>query len=221
MMDADLQDDPGQVLLLLQEYEQGFDVVYGIRESRECGWLLNSAYTYFYRFIQTLSAIDIPADTGDFCVMSSRVARHVAELPEVHRYLRGMRAWVGFRQKGVPLPRAARKAGVTKYSLRKLSRLALDGIFSFSLWPLRVSFLCGLAVMVFAGLFLLVNLVLWCVTSIVPSGYTTIIGFLILLSGLQFLMLGIIGEYIGRIFQQVKGRPFFVVDRVVGRGGER
>jgi glycosyltransferase involved in cell wall biosynthesis len=215
MMDADLQDDPEQVLLLLTEFERGFDVVYGIRESREAGWLINRAYTIFYRILRSVSTIEIPADTGDFCVMSSRVAKEIAALPEVHRYLRGMRAWVGFRQKGVPLPRAARKAGVTKYSLRKLIRLALDAVFSFSLWPLRVSFLLGMSVMTFAGLFLLMNLLMWCLTDIVPSGYTTTIGFLILLSGLQFLLLGVIGEYIGRIFQQVKGRPVYVVARVV------
>jgi dolichol-phosphate mannosyltransferase len=139
LMDGDLQDPPEAIPLLLKAYNQGYDVVYVQRVHRKEAWWLRACYYLFYRLLALLSSIQLPLDSGDFGLMSSRVIQEIRRMPEHHHYLRGMRAWVGFRQIGIPIERAARSAGRTKYSPLRLLKLASDGIFAFSIVPLRAA----------------------------------------------------------------------------------
>jgi len=214
MMDADLQDEPETIPRLLAEFDRGFDVVYAIRRERKEGWLLRTGYATFYRVIAALADIDLPQGSGDFSVISRRVAEQLRRSGERHRYLRGLRTWVGFRQTGIEVPRAARHAGKSKYGPRKLLRLACDGIFSFSLVPLRAAtVLGGLTTggsLLFAAYALFAKL--WWRQS--PGGLTALILAITFLAGVQLLFLGVIGEYVGRIYQEIKQRPHYVVDQV-------
>ena len=214
LMDADLQDDPSVVLSFIQKFLEGFEVVYAIRESREEGAFLRVCYHCFYFIIQKITEFPLPRDAGDFCLVSARVVRELKELPEVHRYLRGMRAWVGYKQIGVSVARRPRKAGESKYTFKKLLRLASDGVFSFSLWPLRLAFIAGAGALLCAGLFICYTLLQKLLYDTVPSGFSATVTLAVFLSGIQMFLMGVLGEYVGRVLQQVKGRPNFVVDRV-------
>lgn len=214
MMDADLQDEPETIPRLLAEFEQGFDVVYAIRRQRKEGWLLRTCYAAFYRVISLLADIDLPEGAGDFAIISRRVVEQMRRSGERQRYLRGLRTWVGFRQTGVEVARAARHAGTSKYGPRKLLQLACDGIFSFSVVPLRAAtVLGGLTTggsLVFASYALFAKLA-WHQS---PVGFTALILAITFLAGVQLLFLGVIGEYVGRIYQEIKQRPHYVVDQV-------
>ena len=215
IMDGDLQDTPETVFRFLKKYHEGYDVVYAVRTERKEGWLLRSCYASFYRLIALLSEIDLPLGAGDFALLSRRVVDQMRCSPERHRYLRGLRTWVGFRQVGLEVERAARHSGRSKYSFRKLLQLAFDGIFSFSTLPLRAATLLGLMAivgsMIYAGYATFSRLFI----EQGPPGFTALIVSLTFLAGVQMLLLGIIGEYIGRIYQEVKQRPVYVVDRVL------
>ena len=211
VMDADLQDPPEAVPDLLAPWRQGHDVVYAIRQGRKENVLKRSAYGLFYRLLQQVANVEIPLDAGDFCVLDRRVADVLRQMPERNRFIRGIRSWVGFRQVGVPYNRAARFAGQPKYSLLKLLRLAFDGFFSFSYVPLRLASLFGLFVS-FLGFLLSV----WTVYKRFtlpefPSGFATIVVGMMFLGGIQLIALGVIGEYVGRIFDEVKQRPLYII----------
>lgn len=214
MMDADLQDEPEVIPQLLAEFDLGFDVVYAIRRQRQEGWLLRTGYALFYRVITSLADIDLPRGAGDFAVISRRVVEQMRRSGERHRYLRGLRTWVGFRQTGVDVSRAARHSGKSKYGPRKLLQLACDGIFSFSVVPLRAATVLGAVTiggsLIFAAYALLAKLLL----HQSPVGFTALILAITFLAGVQLLFLGVIGEYVGRIYQEIKQRPHYVVDRV-------
>lgn len=211
VMDADLQDPPEEIPNLLAYWRQGYQVVYAIRHQRKEGLLKRSAYGFFYRSLHQVASVEIPLDAGDFCAIDRQVADVLRSMPERNRFIRGIRSWIGFRQIGVPYNRAARYAGKPKYSLFKLTRLALDGFFSFSYLPLRLASLLGLLVSV-AGFFLAVwTIYKRLVLPEFPSGFATIVVGMMFLGGIQLLALGMIGEYVGRIFDEVKQRPLYIV----------
>ena len=218
LMDGDLQDPPEAIPLLLRTHLEGYDVVYARRVKRKEGWLLRVAYASFYRILARLSNVDLPVDSGDFGLMSRRVVEQLRRAPERHRYLRGLRAWAGYAQVGVTVERAARAGGESKYSLRKLLTLAFDGFFSFSVAPLRAAALLGVGAIGLCTLYALYAVGAKLVYGHTPQGFTALIVIMTFLSGTNLLFLGLLGEYLGRVYEEVKRRPLYVIDRVV-RGG--
>lgn len=213
VMDGDLQDPPEAIPRFLESYQQGYDVVYAQRVKRKEAWWLRACYYLFYRVIAALSTIRLPLDSGDFGLMSSRVVDAIRKMPEHHRYVRGLRTWIGFRQIGVPIERDARRAGKTKYSPLRLLKLASDGIFAFSIVPLRAAALTGATASVLSVLYAIYSLyVKFRFHS--PQGFTGLIVAITFLSGVNMFFLGIIGEYVGRVYEEAKGRPHYVVHKV-------
>lgn len=215
LMDGDLQDPPEAIPVLIEEYRKGFDVVYAQRVRRKEGWLLRLSYFLFYRIIAALSDIRLPLDSGDFALLSRRVVDRLRALPEHHRYLRGLRTWVGFRQIGIPVERSRRFSGESKYSLGRLLRLAFDGIFAFSMMPLRAASWLGAATIGGALLFAAYSVYVRFVLGQSPPGFTAIILLVTFLSGIQLLFLGVIGEYLGRVYEESKGRPHYLIGRII------
>ena len=220
LMDGDLQDPPESIPTLLDFYAQGYDVVYVRRVNRKESWWLRFCYYVFYRLLAALSSTQLPLDAGDFGLMSRRVIDEIRKMPEHHRYLRGLRTWVGFRQIGIPLERSARHAGRTKYSPLKLLKLASDGVFAFSIVPLRAAAVLGVIAIGFSGLYSLYSLYVkfWLRA---PQGFTAIILVITFLSGVNLFFLGIIGEYVGRVYEETKARPHYVLRRVIRRGSSQ
>jgi polyisoprenyl-phosphate glycosyltransferase len=214
LMDGDLQDPPETIPTLVETYRQGYDVVYVRRVNRKEAWWLRLCYYIFYRLLAALSPLQLPVDAGDFGLMSRRVIDEIRKMPEHHRYLRGMRSWVGFRQIGIPVERSARQAGRTKYSPLKLLKLASDGIFAFSIVPLRAAAIVGAVAVGSSFLFALyaVYVKFWLHS---PQGFTALTVVVTFLSGVNLFFLGIIGEYVGRIYEEAKARPHYVVRKVV------
>jgi len=212
VMDADLQDPPEVVLEMVEKWREGYDVVYGKRRSRAGEtWFKLVTARWFYRIFAAMIPIEVPLDTGDFRLMSRRVVVALRELREVHRFVRGMVSWVGFRQTAVLYDRAGRFAGETKYPLRKMVRFAVDGITSFSILPLRVATYAGALIA-----FLAIGVAVWAVVAHVVfhatvPGWTAMTVLVSLLAAVQLLMIGILGEYVGRIYEQVKARPLYVL----------
>jgi glycosyltransferase involved in cell wall biosynthesis len=209
VMDADLQDPPEIVLAMLEHWRAGHEVVYGIRRERKEGLPKRVAYNAFYRLLSRIADIEIPRDSGDFSLLDRRALEALEALPERERFVRGLRAWVGGPQVGLPYERAARAAGRTKYTLDRLIRLALDGIFNFSVRPLRAILWLGLAVTLLALAGLIAAVAGWPAGGLGPGGLA-----LALLGGIQLLSLGVLGEYLGRIFAEVKQRPSYLAQRV-------
>ena len=216
LMDADLQDEPEVIPEFVRHYREGADVVFARRASRQEGWLLRIAYRTFYRVIALLSEVTLPFDTGDFALVSGRVVAALRQLPEQQRYLRGLRAWVGFTQVSVDVERPPRFAGQSKYSTWRLIKLALDGICSFSVIPLRAAALTGLIAITTAIAFSIYAVYVRLVAGASPAGFTANLLVTTFLSGVQLLFLGVIGEYLGRIYGEAKKRPAYVVACVVG-----
>lgn len=214
VMDADLQDTPRAIATFLEQHAKGYDVVYAQRAKRKEPWLLRFAYFVFYRLAGRLSSVSMPLDAGDFGLMSRRVVDQLRRAPERHRYLRGLRSWVGFRQTGVLVERDCRYAGKSKYSALKLLRLAFDGIFAFSIVPLRAAAVAGLCAMATAGAFSLYAVYVRLVQHRSPVGFTATVLIVTFLSGVNLFFLGVIGEYIGRIYEEVKNRPLYIVSTV-------
>ena len=214
LMDGDLQDPPEAIPILVEAYKQGYDVVYVQRVNRKEVWWLRACYYFFYRLLGALSSIQLPLDAGDFSLMSSRVVAEIRRMPEHHRYLRGMRTWVGFRQIGIPIERAARRAGRTKYNPLSPLKLASDGIFAFSIVPLRAATIFGATATGLSVLYSLYSLYVkfWLHA---PQGFTALILAITFLSGVNLFFLGIIGEYIGRVYEEAKGRPHYVVRKMI------
>jgi glycosyltransferase involved in cell wall biosynthesis len=216
LLDGDLQDPPEAVPTLLDWYRQGYDVVYVRRTNRKESWWLRACYYLFYRLLAALSSVQLPLDAGDFGLMSRRVITEMRRMPEQHRYLRGLRTWVGFRQIGIPMERSARHAGRTKYSPLKLLKLASDGIFAFSIAPLRAAAVLGGGAIALSFLFALYSLYAkFRMHS--PQGFTALILAIMFFSGLNLFFLGIIGEYVGRVYEETKGRPHYVVLKIIRR----
>jgi len=221
IIDADLQDPPSVILDMLAEWEKGYDVAYGQRTDRPAeSWFKLLSARYFYRFINRLSDTDIPLDTGDFRLLDRRVVEAIRQMPERDRFLRGMVSWVGFRQVAVPYARQARHAGESKYPLVKMLRFAVDGIVSFSAQPLRLATWVGTVVSSLAVLGIFYAVLMRLFTDHWVSGWTFIVVAMLFLGGIQLLFLGVIGEYIARIYQQGKERPLYFVSHRAGFGDE-
>jgi glycosyltransferase involved in cell wall biosynthesis len=217
IMDGDLQDSPEIIRDFIREHKRGFDVVYAQRIRRREGWLLRSCYFLFYRLISLFSNLRLPLDAGDFALLSRRVIDELRLLPEHHRYLRGLRTWVGFRQTGIRVARSERFAGSSKYSFTKLLGLAFDGIFAFSIIPLRVATVFGFLTIFVSCVFAAYSIYVRVFLDQSPQGFTALIMIMTFLSGVQLLFLGVIGEYLGRVYEETKSRPHYIVGKIVRR----
>ncbi|MDP6108708.1 MAG: glycosyltransferase family 2 protein [Rhodospirillales bacterium] len=215
-IDCDLQDPPELFGEFLAKFEEGYDVVYGIRRSRQEGFLINGLRAVFYRIIDSLAEDDLPHNAGDFRLVSQRVIDAMKQIDDYHPYIRGMIAALGFRQTGIPYDRAKREKGKSKFSFRQLMSLAVDGILSHSIIPLRIASLTALAMSAIT----LIGIVFYVIGNFVfgqewPAGFATTTVLLLLSITLNALFLGVIGEYLGRIYQQVKKRPITVIETTI------
>lgn len=215
VMDSDLQDPPEALPQFIHRWQEGYDVVYAIRTQRKEGWLKQMSYKLFYRLLQRAAHIEIPLDSGDFCIMDRRVVDMLTAMPERNRFVRGIRSWVGLRQTGLAYERHARHAGQPKYTLTRLIRLALDGIISFSYMPLKFIMMVGLAISLLSIFIAIFYTIKKLTVGLSPPGFATLTVAIFFLSGIQLITLGVMGEYVGRIFEEVKQRPLYVVRRVV------
>jgi len=216
VIDGDLQDPPELMVPFFEKMLQGADVVYAVRKNRKEGAIMNSMYWLFYRMLSRLSEHPIPHDSGDFCMISKRVLDHMNDMPERSRFLRGIRSWVGFKQVPYEYDRDGRADGKTKYSMKGLFKLAYDGIFNFSNKPLKLITHIGLYTILVSVIYLTGVLIKKLLGYEVPSGFISLVAVITLFSGVQLISLGIIGEYLARIYLQVKNRPLYVVDKTVG-----
>lgn len=220
IIDGDLQDPPELVTEFYKLLENGYDVIYAIRKNRKETFFKKLAYSAYYRLQKKISSFNIPIDSGDFSMLSKRVVETMNEMPEQSRYLRGMRAWVGFKQIGFEYDRDERHAGETKYSWTKLFELAFNGIFNFSNFPVKIITRLGFFTVLFSLIYFGYNIYRRVYYNDVPQGFTATILAIILFSGVQLISLGLIGEYVLRIYNQVRNRPLFVVDKIFQEGKE-
>lgn len=220
VLDADLQDPPEILSTFFSKLDEGYDTVYAIRKKRKENYIKKLMYALFYRLLRKIADTRIPLDSGDFCVMSRRVVNAINALPERNRFIRGLRSWVGFKQIGIEYERSGRYKGETKYTLSKLFKLAFDGIFSFSYVPLQIMFYIGLTALILSFVGILVALYMKFLTTNynrVPGFATTFI-MLMFTAGLQLFSLGIMGEYMRRIYDEIKQRPQYIIESTVGFG---
>ncbi len=215
VMDADLQDVPETIPAFVEKFQEGYDVVYAQRTKRKEPWWLRACYRMFYRLISALADTRLPLDAGDFGLMSRRVVDLIRRMPEHHRYLRGLRGWVGFKQVGLKVERDARYAGESKYTSLRLFKLAFDGILAFSIVPIRAAGLLGLIAIALSGSFTVYSMYVRLILHRSPQGFAALITVVTFLSGVQLLFLGVIGEYVGRVFEELKARPIYVVANVI------
>ncbi|UWQ89497.1 glycosyltransferase family 2 protein [Rhodobacteraceae bacterium M382] len=217
LIDADLQDPPEVLLEMITHWEAGYDVVYGVRSTREgeSAFKISTA-RWFYRILNRLSETPIPLDTGDFRLMDRKVVDVLCNMPERHRFVRGLVAWAGYRQLALPYDRKKRAAGTSKYPLRKMLRFAADGILSFSSKPLQIATNLGIFSASLALIGIIYALVLRISTNIWVEGWTALMIAVLFFGGVQLISLGIIGEYIGRIYEETKGRPLYIVRERIG-----
>ena len=222
VMDGDLQDPPEELPRFLKKWREGFHVVYAIRKNRKEAWYKKIAYKVFYRLLSKISDIEIPLDSGDFCVMDRKVVDILNDkILEQNRFVRGLRAYAGFKQIGIEYDRAERAAGQVKYTFKKLLQLALNGLFDFSAFPLRLATYLGLIVSFFSffsGIFFLIHRIFdFKIFGHSPAdvpGIASLALGVFFLGGVTLLVLGIIGEYLGRIYFEVKKRPFYIIEDV-------
>lgn len=215
-MDADMQDPPEVVPQMVAQWREGCDVVYGRRVKRGSDtWFKRVSARLFYKLLRVTSKVDIPDNVGDFRLLSRRAADALKAMPERHRLLRGLCAWIGYRQGCVDYERPPRAAGETKYTLRKMAALAFDSFFSFSWFPLRLASIAGLIITGASGLWVLVHVFLRLFTDVqLVRGWTSTVALIGLLGGMNLLALGVLGEYVGRIFEEVKRRPLYCIRKV-------
>lgn len=212
IIDADLQDPPEVILDLIQKWREGFEVVYAVRKKREGeSWFKLATARAFYRLIQRITDIDIPLDTGDFRLLDRDVVDVLGHMRERHRFLRGMSVWVGFKQTGVEYEREERHAGETKYPLSKMIKFASDAITSFSYFPLQLSMYLGFVAAGLSTLAIPVVIILRLAGFQAFYGQATTLIAVLFLGGIQLISLGIVGEYIGRLYDEAKGRPLYIV----------
>jgi polyisoprenyl-phosphate glycosyltransferase len=217
IMDGDLQDPPQVIEDLVQALENGADVAYAVRASRKENFLKRGAYAGFYRLLRRVASIDIPLDTGDFCAMKRRVVDDILQLPERNRFVRGLRAWVGYKQVPIRYERAERLSGTPKYNLRKLMALAYDGLFSFSAVPIRAIQLLGFIISTVAIATAVGYLLLAVFTGkpTWPQGFATLVISIWFLGGVQLLFMGLVGEYVHRTYEEARGRPSALVRETI------
>jgi dolichol-phosphate mannosyltransferase len=215
VLDSDLQDPPELIPEFLEKIRDGYDVVYGIRKTRQENLLKKICYTSYYRILRKLADIDMPLDAGDFCAMTREVADNIISMPESNIFMRGLRSWVGGKQTGIEYDRDPRYLGKPKYSIRRLLRLASDGVFSFSLGPLRAITFVGFLISFFAFALALYYTLQRIQIGLNPPGFATTTVMILFFSGVQLITLGIIGEYLGRVYDEVKRRPKYLVKRII------
>jgi len=227
VIDADLQDPPEEIARLLAKWREGYEVVFATRKKRRDPLLKRLLAWGFYRLLQKMTPLPMARDAGDFCLLDKKVVAVMNALPERSRYLRGLRTWCGFRQTAVEFDRAERAAGVPQYTFKKSFKLAMDGLFSFSAAPLRLATYLGLWVSAFAflgAMFTLLQKVFatqFAKIGLAPgAGFPTIVISVLFLGGVQLICLGILGEYIGRIYEEVKGRPLWILRDSAGLAAE-
>lgn len=212
VIDSDLQDPPEVIIEMYRQWEAGYQVIYGVRAQRE-GETAFKRYTasMFYRLIRRITNINLPLDTGDFRLMDKRVVDVMRKMREHHRFMRGLSVWVGFKQTGVKYNRDARTAGVTKYPFRKMVRFALDAITSFSYLPLQLATYAGFTIAGISAVAMILAIILRLLDSDIFYGQATTLVSVLFLGGIQLIFLGVIGEYLGRIYDEVKHRPLYIV----------
>jgi glycosyltransferase involved in cell wall biosynthesis len=212
MMDSDLQHPPALIPELVRRWKEGHDIVLAIRQRTEgATWFKNLTSRGFYALLNRLSSTKVPHGAADFCLLSRRVVRSLGSMPERHRFLRGLISWAGFRRAFVEYRSPRRAAGRTKYSLFKMAALAMDAVFSFSAEPLRLALRAGLAITVLGFAYLAWTLINGYLLHALVPGYSSLIGVTIILGGCQLVFIGLIGEYLARVFEQVKGRPLYLL----------
>jgi len=217
IIDADLQDPPEVMLLMLEKWREGYEVVYGKRAKRKGEtWFKKTTAKLFYRTLRMLTNVDIPADTGDFRLIDRKVCDVLVGLKEKNRFVRGLVSWIGFKQTSVEFVREERFAGVTKYPLKRMVRFAIDAITSFSFKPLRIASYVGFAISLISFIYLLVVLYQRLFTETTTTGWASIVAINLLFNGIILLLLGVIGEYIGRIYEETKNRPLYIVRERIG-----
>ncbi|MFA5770242.1 MAG: glycosyltransferase family 2 protein [Patescibacteria group bacterium] len=218
ILDADLQDPPEILPNFFAKLNEGYDVVYAVRKKRKENIFKRIAYSLFYKILHLMASVDIPLDSGDFCVLSQRMVKTINSFPERNRFVRGLRSWAGFKQIGLEYEREKRLAGKSKYGLGKLLKLAFDGIFSFSFIPLQIMFLLGSA-----SLFLSIMGIFWATyMKFFTTAYNRVPGFatttilIMFVGGLQLFSIGIMGEYLRRVYDEVKQRPQYIIESKIG-----
>lgn len=221
VIDADLQDPPEVILDMIAKWKEGYDVVYGQRLKRKGETFFKKVTAkMFYRLLAAMTSVDIPVDTGDFRLIDRKVCDVMSSLTEKNRYVRGLVSWVGFRQTAVTYVRDERFAGETKYPLKKMLKFAMDGITTFSYKPLKISTYIGFLVSALSFVYLIVVLCLRLFTDTTVTGWASTLAVSLMFNGVILMMLGIIGEYIGRIYDETKNRPLYIVREKKGFGEE-
>jgi polyisoprenyl-phosphate glycosyltransferase len=221
IIDGDLQDPPELLSKFYELFKLGNDIIYGVRRKRKENLFKKISYLLFYRLLFKIANINIQLDSGDFCFLSRKVVDSINNMAEESRFLRGMRAWVGFKQYGLTYERETRAMGQPKYTLNKLIKLALNGVFNFSEFPVKFITFLGLCSILISGIYFLYTIFSKLLFNDVPTGFTAIIFTIVLLSGVQLISISILGEYIIRIFFQVKNRPLFIIkNKIVNRKNE-
>ncbi len=217
VIDADLQDPPEVILEMIEKWKEGYDVVYGQRLKRKGETFFKKVTAkMFYRLLSSMTSVDIPVDTGDFRLIDRKVCDVMSSLTEQNRYVRGLVSWVGFRQTAVTYVRDERFAGETKYPLKKMLKFAMDGITTFSYKPLKLSTYVGFLVAGASFIYLLVVICLRLFTDTTVTGWASTLAVSLIFNGVILMMLGIIGEYIGRIYDEAKGRPLYIIREKLG-----
>jgi glycosyltransferase involved in cell wall biosynthesis len=215
IIDDDLQDPPELLPMFFKYLDDGYDVAYGVRKKRKESFIKKLSYNSFYRILKSLSDTKIPLDSGDFCVMKKHVVENMLKLQEKNPFLRGIRAWVGFKQVGVEYERAARIEGESGYTFKKLMKIALDGIFSFSSVPIRVITILGFIGLAFAIVYSIMVIYGYLAHGIEAKGFATLAIIISFFSSLSLICLGIIGEYVVRIYDEVRDRPYVIIEKTI------
>lgn len=218
VLDGDLQDPPELLESFYIKFKEGFDVVYAIREKRKEVFYKRFAYFIFYRILKKIANIEIPLDSGDFSFISRRIVDVLNKMPEESRFIRGMRTWIGFKQIGIPYDRQERASGDSKYSFGKLVQLALNGIYNFSEFPVKFVMILGSLAIGSSALYLILVIIKKMFFDEVIEGFTALLFIVILFGGIQLIAIGILGEYILRIFFQSKSRPNFIIETEIFDG---
>ncbi|MCB0163546.1 MAG: glycosyltransferase family 2 protein [Anaerolineae bacterium] len=217
LIDADLQDPPELILQMIDKWREGYQVVYAIRSERKGeSWFKLYTAQLFYRLIYRITDVNIPLDTGDFRLMDRQVVDQMKGMKEHHRFIRGLTSWVGFKQTGVEYVREERFAGETKYPLRKMVKLAITAITGFSIFPLQLATFTGFATAIISAIFIIFVIIARLSGYQAFAGQATTLVMVLFLGSIQLISLGIIGEYLGRIYDEVRGRPLYVVNKAVG-----
>jgi glycosyltransferase involved in cell wall biosynthesis len=222
IIDADLQDPPELIPQMISYWEEGYDDVYAKRKSRAGeSWLKKASSKLYYRLLQRATHIEIQQDTGDFRLLDRKCVEALKQLRESQRYTKGMFSWIGFKKKAISYERDPRAAGVTKWNYPKLFNFAIDGLTSFTTAPLRISSIIGFIVSFIAFIYIIVIVVRTLMFGIEAAGYPSLMAVILFLGGVQLLSLGIIGEYVGRIFNETKGRPLYFVEEYHARSRKK